>query len=355
MSSLERRIIRFQFSDQNRSEFYESLGVLIDNNVLMLNALREMYAAVTDDGRRTKSARAIIIADILESLSGGASFAEAMSPWINPEEAAVIAAGEKAGQLRRAFRDAMDLVKHQRRISAAVKSMCIYPGVLGIAVIAVLLVISFVVVPKLTGVADPESWVGFAYALYQLSEAVVGYGIPLGLLSVLVIASVVWSLPRYTGEHRRILDKLPPWSLMRLISGATFLLNLSVMLKSGVKLQDSLLLLEAHANPWLKQRINGAIDGTEAGANLGVALADSGYDFPSRESIRYIRTLSSLDGFDRGLNDYAHTSLNQTITSVERASKVLLMAALSIIALLVLMVVGAISDIQSAIDASINR
>lgn len=355
MSAVDRWLLREQFGTKSRKRIYNSLGVLVDNNVLMMAALQDIYAACSDDGRKPKAAQAIIVGDLMDQIADGVSLADALSSWVDPQEASVIAAGEQSGGLRAALKDAIDLLESRDRIRAASRALMIYPGALGLMMVGVMTVISVVVVPKLSAIADPSQWERFARMLYLLSEFVLNYGLWVMLMIVAGIAWTAWSMANLTGTLRQSLDNIPPWSIYRQIQGSIFLLNLASMLKAGVKLFDSLEISERHATPWLQERVRGAVNGTSVGLNFGEALSESGYGFPDRESIRYLRTLSGLDGFDKSLSDYAQSSLEVTTQKVEAGAKVLMVCAIALIVMFVLLVVGAISDIQAAIDAGINR
>lgn len=354
-SEIDQWLLRRQFGAATRKRIYESLGVLVANNVLLMTALQDLYASASDDGRKPKKAAAMIIGDLIDQVAAGSSLSEALSHWVDPQEASVIAAGEESGDLRGALNDVMGLLDSRARINSAALSMILYPGGLGLVMVAVLVVVSLFVVPKLTAIANPDDWERFARGLYLLSEFVINYGVFVLAAAVAGIGFVSWSMANLVGPARLMLDRLPPWSIYRRIQGSIFLLNLGSMLKAGVKLNDSLAISERHASPWLKERVRGAINGTSVGYNFGEALGNSGYEFPDRDSIRYLRTLSSLDGFDESLSDFAQSSLKATTRTVEVGAKVLMVCALALIVMFVLLVVGAISDIQAAIDAGINN
>lgn len=355
LSSLDRWLYRQQFGVAARKSVYTALGVLVDNHVQIITALQDIYAAASDDGTKPRRARAVIIADVIDSVSNGATLADAFAPWIDPQEASVIAAGEQSGALRNALNDAISLLNSRQRIAAATRSIVLYPGFLLVLVVAVIVVTSVFVVPRLAAIADPSNWERFARALYLLSEFVMTYGLSLFIGFVIAVGFTAWSLPRLTGDMRVILDRIPPWSIYRTIQGSVFMLNLGSMLKAGVKLIDALNIISRHAPPWLRERVDAAIGGTAVGHNLGHALGTAPHQFPDKESIRYLKTLSGMDGFDRSLSDYAQSTLVTTTAKVEAGAKVLTVVAIAMIVVFVLLVVGAISDIHAAIDASINH
>lgn len=354
-SPADRWLLRRQFGASTRKRIYDSLGVLVANNVLLMTALQDLYASASDEGRKPRKAAAMIIGDLIDQVAEGSSLSEALAYWVDPQEASVIAAGEESGDLRTALKDVIELLDSRARINTAALTMILYPGGLGMVMVAVLVVVSLFVVPKLTAIADPNDWERFARGLYLLSEFVIHYGVFVLAGTVAVVGFMGWSMANLVGPIRITLDRLPPWNIYRRIQGSIFLLNLGSMLKAGVKLNDSLAISERHAGPWLKERVRGAINGTSVGYNFGEALGNSGFEFPDRESIRYLRTLSSLDGFDVSLSDFAQSSLKTTTKAVEVGAKVLMVCALALIVMFVLLVVGAISDIQAAIDAGINH
>lgn len=355
LSSIDRWLFRQQFGVPVRKRIYSALGVLVDNHVQIMKALEDIYATASDDGARPKRAQAVILADVIEKVSSGQTLARAFSAWVDPQETSVIAAGEQSGALRQALADVVQLLESRERIGRAARAAMLYPGFLMLLVVVVIAVISIVVVPKLTAITDPSTWERFARALYVLSEFVMAYGVVVLLGLATAVALIAWSLPRLTGDLRVRLDRLPPWSIYRMIQGSIFMLNLGSMLKAGVKLHDALQITIAHADPWLKERAVGALLGTSVGRTFGQALQATGHGFPDNESIRYLKTLSALDGFDKSLSDYAQSTLEITTTKVEAGAKVLMVVALATIVMFVLLVVGAISDIQAAIDAGINH
>ncbi len=140
-------------------------------------------------------------------------------------------------------------------------------------------------VPKLSKVTDPQSWDGAAKLLYRIAQFITGYGAFALILILLLALFVFTTLPYLRGRVRVLLDQSPPWSIYRTLHGSTFLLNVAVMLQSGVRLEEALLLLAANAKPWLKERIDAALYGIRIGGNLGVALHRAGYGFPDKKAV----------------------------------------------------------------------
>jgi len=158
---------------------------------------------------------------------------------------------------------------------------------------------------------------------------------------------VFWSLPHLSHAKWRIyLDKIPPWSIYRMLHGSTFLLNIALMLNTGIRLQEVLVIMSKNASPWLRERITGALRGINRGDNLGIALYRSGYEFPDVRAIQFLRILADQNGFDKKLKNFGQRWLDQSVKGVERASKILLMAGILVIGFLIMMILGGVVGIQ---------
>jgi len=354
VSAANRWLLRHQFGLGARRQFYNSLAVLLNNHVLLVTALQTVYDVASDGDRKRTQVQAVVAADLIAKVSNGSTFAAALAEWVHPAEASIIAAGEAAGRLSASFQDAIDLLGKRTRIWKAVVVAGVYPGVLFGMMIVILIVVSVFVVPKLAGISDPETWERAAAVLYSLSQFVVSSGAYVAILCVAALAWVLWSFANLIGSLRITLDRFPPWSIYRLIQGSGVLLNMAAMLRAGVRLTDALEITIEHATPWLRERLSSARTGIAMGLNFGEALAASGHGFPAPDAIKFLRTLSGLDGFEKGLTDYAELMLEETTARAEQLAKVVTVGAMGFVVMFVLMVVTAISDIQSAIEAGLT-
>src|SRR3546814_8506799 len=110
-------------------------------------------------------------------------------------------------------------------------------------------------VPQFARVSPPETWTGSAAVLNHLSYFVTNWGLEsLGVLFIFLMW-VVWSMPNMHRPRIRIyLDKIPPWSIYRMLQGSTFLLNIAIMIKAGVRLQHILIMMAKTGSPWVRSR-----------------------------------------------------------------------------------------------------
>ena len=354
-SSFDTWFTKVQLTPTIRAQIYDTLAMLLENNVLLVDALGEMYAVVSDDGRKPRRPAATMLYECRQMVAEGHSFSEAIKKWVSTEEAALIEAGERSGNLRGAFADALDLIATRSKIVGAVVGKAVYPIFLIGILCYLLYIVATKLVPALESAAPPEAWTGAARMMYLSAQFTTNYGIYTLVALVLVVVGILVSFPRLRGNLRYRLDKIPPWSVYRLVVGALALKNIAVLIRNSIKLHDALILISSNANPYLRERIDAAILGTTKGLNLGEALVASEFDFPDREAVKYLRVLASRDGFDRALSNFSAAWIDVSVKKVQVAMNVFFIATLLGVGACAGMIVAAGTDIQTIIEQNANR
>lgn len=333
---------RSRLSGAARIEIYELLALLLENRELLINALREIRDVLNDTGRRTerkaegenvdevkiRNIRAAAVHDwVLYLKSGdesGMPLSQAVRRWVPTEEASLIQSGEATGNLSRALRDCVEGILGKGAMMGAVLAGVGYPIGLLAGAYYVMRIFAKTVVPKFAQQLDPSQWEGTARFLYLEVQAFDNFAIP-GVITAAILSVVfIASLPYYCGPGRVWLDRFfPPWNIYKVIQGATFLKNIAVQSRAGIKLFDSVSNMANMATPWLRERLQAAMYGLEEGQNLGEALHNAEYAFPDTRAVQILRVLASRDGFDQTLYAFAKRWEEATVKRVQRASRVL--------------------------------
>ena len=345
--NLDEEIIKLQFSAAKRINFYELLQNLIENKLNTHEALDELYAVWSENGKKKGSALAAIAADLLAKMSNGKTLSRALARWVPFEEAALIAAGEKTGRLVTALDDVKRILVAKQRIGAAVKSALIYPAILCLPLCYLLYIVANELVPSMAKVSPPETWTGAGYLLFAMSDAVTKFGVPFVCFMLALTTLGFYSLPRWTGGARITFDRFPFYSLYRKVQGSTFLLNLAVMMRANISVHEALNILDGFSNPWMKERLQGALYGLRQGQNLGEALGNAGHNFPDKESIQFVRILASRNGFADSINRYSNRWLEQSIKSVEKSATTIRNMMIVLIGVVMAVVLLGGQDLQS--------
>jgi len=230
-----------------------------------------------------------------------------------------------------------------------------YPVVLVGMAAVVLNIVSTRLVPSMSKASDPSTWTGSGRALYLIAETTTNYGVIIALIIGIIISIVIITLPKWRGGLRFHADKALPWSMYRMIHGATFLMNVAVLVRSGVMLNDALALLSERASPWLKERIDAAMIGTASGTDLGTALYNGGYDFPDRRAVQYMMILGNNEGAEESMEDFGREWLEESIEKIEAMSGVILITGIASIGLLMILVIVGSASITDAMEAKYSN
>lgn len=346
-ASFEDAIFRLQFGGNTRITFYEGLKNLVENDVPTSDAIKELYKVWSENGRKKSAALAVICKELVGQMANGAQLSAALARWAPYEEISLLGAGEHAGREADAFDDCIRVIEAKQRIRGALATAVVYPTFLMIPLSVLLWVISSKLVPAMVRISDPNGWTGAAYGLYMLASFVSNYGIAMLCILGILIIGFIYSLPRLNGSVRIVLDQGPFYSIYRMVHGSTFLLNLSVLMRAGVPVNEALQHLERYANPWLKERISGAQYGVRQGSQLGVALDNAGHRFPDKRAIQFIRILGERDGFSDSIARYSERWLETSIKRVSSFAEATKNIMFIIIGLVMSLIVIGTQDMQS--------
>jgi len=312
-----------QFGADARIDFYESLSALLENRKLLIDALSTLHRNASEDGKKPKAPAAVMLYDCRMGIQAGHAFSEVISKWVPAQEAALMAAGEKAGDLVSACAAAAQTIADTREMVGAALKALLYPLFLLVGLFVVIGLMSYGVVPDLLKQGPVEAWKGPTYLMVRMGVFVQHFGPLLLALIIAFVTSVVISMPLLGGQLRDRLDRYPPWSVYRVLMGTGFLLNVATMLTAGVRLEETLVVLIRHANPYVRERIEDTLRGIRLGLNLGDALKNAEHNFPSPRSVRFLQDLASEKGFDQVLARFARRELARSTREIAMRSALL--------------------------------
>jgi type II secretory pathway component PulF len=328
------RWAKINFGSSDRKKIYNKLSELLEHDVQLMDALQSLHERAQRKG--SSDPTYVVLDHLIRKIRSGQQLSEAFREFAPPRERLLLEAGEAQGDLGFALKNVARTVDATSEMKSKVISGLAYPVVLLMAVIGMLYFVGTTVIPQMAKASDPSKWTGVARSLYELSKFVQTpwfWTIPASLIGVSLL--IAWSLPKTLGSGtlRSYLDKVPPWSLYRLIVGSGFLLSLSSMLRAGIPVQEALFQMRSHASPWLKQRLDGALAALRSGSqNIGYALAESNYDFPDREIVDDLTVYGELPNFDEIVDDIGQEWIEKGLERVETQSTILNSAGMAIMA-----------------------
>jgi type II secretory pathway component PulF len=324
----------------------------MDNDVAQLAAIETLWLQASDDGEKPGDFSAIVLQKWGFGLSNGQRFYEVIQGWTSPSEIPIIRAGEEAGKLQAALRNSVLLNESVSKIKGAIIGGLIYPALLMLVVILYLVLFSMRLVPALSTVLPQDRWQGAAHYMASLAYFVTNDAIYVLIAFIMYIVFVIWSLPRMTGKVRVKLDRIPPWSLYRTLTGAGFMLSVSALYASGAKEPDIMRTLLADARPYYAERLDGALVYMLGGADLGTALWKAGHGFPETETIRDLRAYARLADFQTVLDRIARQWIDESIVRVKAQANVLTVTALILMAGIIGFIITSVFTLQEQISSS---
>lgn len=341
-----------QFGAKERIQCYESLVALLENGINLDQALERVGAIYQEKSRKARHPIALACQGIGQGVRNGQSLAEACEGWMPYQERAVVGAGERSGNLIQAFHDAVRMIEASQHMRSLILGAAFYPVITWALMAYLLHVIAARVIPAMKRASDPESWSGASALLYHLATYVNDWGLLTLIVAVVVIVLSLVSLPYLTGPLRRPLEVLPPWSIYKSLHGSTFLLNMAVMLRSNINQLEALEILMKGANPWLRERLVAAHYGVRQGKNFGVALQLAGHGFPDPMAIQFLVALSTTGSFATAIHRYSLRWLETSLKQVAGMTKSLSTVSTILIGcLMILVMIGTYSLTGSATAA----
>ena len=193
-------------------------------------------------------------------------------------------------------------------------------------------------VPALEGLAPVETWpaasqlaanaaVGFADNIIWIAMGLVGAAFGLG-----------WLARNWTGRGRRWADAVVPFSLVRFVSGLSFVLCLVEAMRAGLDMDRALFEgLARGSTRYTRSRIMAIGRLMEEGGKLGRSMEETGHGFPAPELIPVVSALDGQADWAQRLGEFVDRWVERSERLVEERAMVLNRALTMLIVALVCM------------------
>jgi type II secretory pathway component PulF len=343
---------QFKSNAAVRIRIWRKLAHLLNDGISLIESLRLIRKAMA-----SKSAGYAALTAWIKGIENGRNLGESVQDWVLSEEYMLIVSGESSGTLPGSMHSIVKGMRAKSQIRAAIFGGIAYPFFLVLLAFAFLWLLGFKLVPAFTSAVqkDQVEWFGFAKVVINLSDFIQTW-LPsmAGVLAVLIILFFV-SLPIWNSGLRTFFDRYPPFAIYRILQGATWLIGMSALIQSGVRIERALELTASSATPWAKARVLGALRGLRAGRSFGEALQETGYEFPSRDVVSDIVVYSGHKGMDEALRKIADEWLEESVEQIQSMMKVLFSVSLVFVGCTVLLTVLGVMDLQQQLSALLEQ
>ncbi|MGP8437812.1 type II secretion system F family protein [Paraburkholderia fungorum] len=335
------------FGAKQRMKLYKSLATLLRNNVPLRRALVTSYEVYSDYGKKPDRIEAIVLQDCIAGVDNGRALSVVLQQWVPFDEHSTIATGDRGGKVADALMRGAEVIKRKGMMRKALIGAVTYPAFLMLSVGVAFYIIATNVMPRLLANVKPEHMDPSIQLLSSLSSFVANNGVVILALIIAASLGVGFSMPRLKGKVRFYLEKFPPWSMYRIVQGAIFIYNVGVLLEANVPKKDILEMMLERANPYMAERLEGALLGVRNGLDLGHALRESGFEFPSRDAIAYVSVIGSMEGGEAQLKEFGEDWLDESVDRLAAASAIFKQIAIAFGGLLIMAIVQGVNALSS--------
>jgi len=344
----------FRLNTSKRMATCRKLASLLRNDFTLMNALGRIEMIESHGGKKPGEPFAIVMREWQKNLERGMSFSEATRGWVPAEETMLVTSGN-ISNLAVALENVERVVEGSRRIGRAMAAAVAYPLFLFALTFGIIIMVGLYLVPPLADAAGGDViWRGAAASLIWLSTAAHKYWFII-VMAAAAIAALIWlSLPNWAGRARAVADKLPPWNVYKIRVSVSWLMSLSAMVAAGMTVPDAMRMLADGGNRYLRARLTAALHYIANGDNLGVALSNTGLDFPNEEIIGDLAIYADMNGFDQNLSRVANSYLDDSVRRMEAISNVLNSIGIMLVSLIIAWVVLGTFQMQDQITAALS-
>lgn len=333
---------------KKRGQIYHELAMLLRHRVRLDDAVREL--ARREEKISKSNPSALFLRHVSARLRSGKSLGAALVGWAPPSEVVLIAAGEGSELLGPLLEHARTLSRNMREMRSTVSKAIIGPLFMiasGLGTLALISVKLQPVVQQLTGkIRLPTA----THLMVYIAHIVRSPALPVAIfVMILAGAAIMASMPRWANHGRRFADKIPPWSLYRLLQGAGWLYGTASMLQARVPIAKALSDQRKTASPWLDARLGRILFHLNSGKNIGVAMERARDGFPDPWLVSTLTVLARLPDLDHVMLELAEEWLVEGIEKVKVQAKMLNTFAMLAMGLAVLLIVMGVLGIMSAV------
>ena len=131
-------------------------------------------------------------------------------------------------------------------------------------------------------------------------------------------------------------------------------MSLAAMVAAGITIPDAMRMLADNANRYLRSILDEALHYISNGDNLGVAMKNTGRDFPNEEIIGDLEIYADMNGFDENLGQVANDYLENSIRKMEGISNVLNSVGILLVSAIIAWVVLGTFQMQDQITSVLS-
>lgn len=344
-ADFERFFAKLNFGVKRRRMLYKKLANFLDGGIDLYTGLKMISRRAAE----TKDLLQPMYRQWLRRMDGGMEFSDAIRGWVSEDERMLIVSGERGSNIARGIAMASELAQRMAELRAAVFTELRTPGLLALVLVTIIMFVSFKVVPGLSRTIPRRFWPSELSSVGHMSDAVRAYWWSFGLAIASGIAAFTYSLGRWKGRVRELVDRfVPPYPIYREIRSAGFLIALSGLMSSGIDLNESIKVIERRSNSWMSSYLKRSLGRLSAGQEPGQALNTGLFD---KDVARDLIDFGRMNKFEVAIEELGRNAATDTGQRIERFAAVARMVIMSMVAFSIVFGYSAVYQLQSAAKA----
>lgn len=282
-----------------RPIFYRDMADAFSRKV----GLRDFLEREESNCRMMKDTTGLAVMQALRvrySSGNGGTLSELMRGIAPSSDLMLLSAVDDAGDGKAtALEKAADAVDFQIRSIKTLMINLLTP-LIAVPIVGAVCLITSEIIAGIAENSPPNIWNGFNGYVRTLAEVINDHWGKLALGLVALIATIVYSLPRWIGPYRLKLEQLPGYSLYRDYNAAVVLSAMAMMIGSGKTMKQSLDDLRLNATPWLRWHLQRIINSLEDNPTDYLSAFSRGL-MPVTVRARLASLMDSSKSFDTAL------------------------------------------------------
>lgn len=338
---------KLSFSPEVRRKFYSDLASILRTDGTMSPV--QIRTAI-DEFRRLPGAPKAALREISSGLGRGLDFSQSIRNLAPESEILILRSAEETGDpgtFVRLLKTLAFNMEETRKIRKSFLGSVQYPAFLLLNAGALIVYFSDSVLPKIFEAlkVDPSRLFGFARFSYDFFAFVRNFWFVFMLIPGFLILLVWWSL-RLDFPGRNVLDRIPPWSIYRMLLGTEFLTGLSAMLEAGIPVMRAFEQIRRQSSPYLRARIEPVMRIYKRTGKLGEAMDRAGTGFPSREIIVRLTIREGYGDLGGALSEFSRDWKEEGLPKIERQARYLHYGAMMLATGIVGVLIGGLFQIN---------
>ena len=275
-----------------------------------------------------------LVDGLIPALESG-RFREAVGQVAPPAEAMVFAAFGRADAVE-VFRSAARIAQVRDRLALVLRRNLAGPVLLTLVTVGLLYGAGAGFVPALEALAPIDTWPVEAQLVGGFCLGFVEHIGVIAAVFVVAVIGVAWAAGSWAGAGRRIADRFVPFSLVRLVTGLSFVLCVVESMRAGLDLDAELFEdLAQGTTPYTRSRILAIGRRMEESGRLGRSMQETGHGFPAPELIPVIAALDGKEGWVERVGKFIDRWVERSEQVVEEGALVVNRALTTVVVLII--------------------